>query len=90
MTVTTLPNGQRLQKAKSVPICAKLRSAARRGSCSTLSTASARLANGVKFGRRRKLSEFQRAEAIKRRAAGETLAAIAKSYAVDISTISRL
>jgi hypothetical protein len=33
---------------------------------------------------------FQRAEAIKRRAAGETLASIAKSYAVDISMISRL
>jgi hypothetical protein len=31
-----------------------------------------------------------RAEAIKRRAAGETLADIAKSHAVDISTISRL
>jgi len=30
------------------------------------------------------------AEAIKRRAAGETLASIAKSYAVDISIISRL
>ena len=29
-------------------------------------------------------------EAIKRRAAGETLASIAKSYAVDISMISRL
>jgi hypothetical protein len=32
----------------------------------------------------------QRKEAIKRRAAGETLAEIAKSYAVDISMISRL
>jgi hypothetical protein len=31
-----------------------------------------------------------RKEAIKRRAAGETLAEIAKSYAVDISMISRL
>jgi hypothetical protein len=48
------------------------------------------LANGVKFGRKRKLSDFQRAEAIKRRAAGESLTAIAKSYAVDISMISRL
>ena len=45
---------------------------------------------GVKFGRKPKLSPFQRAEAIKRRAAGETLASIAKSYAVDISMISRL
>jgi DNA invertase Pin-like site-specific DNA recombinase len=48
------------------------------------------MADGVKFGRKPKLSQFQRAEAIKRRAAGETLAAIAKSYAVDISMISRL
>ncbi len=48
------------------------------------------MANGVKFGRKPKLSQYQRAEAIKRRAAGETLAEIARSYAVDISTISRL
>jgi DNA invertase Pin-like site-specific DNA recombinase len=48
------------------------------------------MANGVKFGRKPKLTPHQRAEAIKRRAAGETLADIAKSYAVDISTISRL
>ena len=48
------------------------------------------MAAGVKFGRKRKLSDFQRAEAVKRRAAGETLASIAKSYAVDISMISRL
>jgi DNA invertase Pin-like site-specific DNA recombinase len=48
------------------------------------------MANGVKFGRKRKLSDFQRSEALKRRGAGETLAEIAKSYAVDISTISRL
>src|SRR6185503_9007886 len=45
------------------------------------------MAAGVKFGRKPKLTEFQRAEAIKRRAAGETLASIAKSYAVDISMI---
>jgi DNA invertase Pin-like site-specific DNA recombinase len=48
------------------------------------------LANGVKFGRKRKLSDYQRAEAVKRREAGETLAAIAKSYGVAISMISRL
>src|SRR6476469_6847441 len=47
-------------------------------------------ANGVKFGRKPKLSDFQRAEALKRRAAGETLASIARSYAVDISMNSRL
>jgi DNA invertase Pin-like site-specific DNA recombinase len=48
------------------------------------------MAAGLKFGRKRKLSNFQRAEAIKRRNAGERLADIAKSYAVDISMISRL
>ncbi len=48
------------------------------------------MANGVKFGRKPKLSGFQRAEALKRRAAGETLASIAKTFAVDVSTISRL
>jgi DNA invertase Pin-like site-specific DNA recombinase len=47
------------------------------------------MANGVKFGRKPKLSPYQRAEAIKRRAAGETLASIARSYAVDLSMISR-
>jgi DNA invertase Pin-like site-specific DNA recombinase len=48
-------------------------------------------AAGVKFGRKPKLSDFQRKEAIKRRAKGdETLAEIAKTYAVDISMISRL
>jgi putative transposase len=41
-------------------------------------------------GRKRKLSDYQRAEAIKHRGAGETLAQIAKSYGVDISMISRL
>jgi DNA invertase Pin-like site-specific DNA recombinase len=48
------------------------------------------MAEGVRFGRPRKLSEYQRQEAIRRRDAGETLASIAKSYAVDISMISRL
>src|ERR1700736_6597543 len=48
------------------------------------------MAEGIKFGRKPKLSPFQQSEAIKRRADGETLAAIARSYAVDISTISRL
>jgi hypothetical protein len=40
-------------------------------------------------GRKRKLSDYQRAEAVKRRDAGETLASIAKSYGVDISMIPR-
>ena len=48
------------------------------------------MANGIKFGRKPKLSDYQRKEALKRRAAGETLAEIAKSYAVDVSMISRL
>lgn len=48
------------------------------------------MAAGVKFGRKRKLSDYQRAEAIKRREAGEMLASIAKSYAVNLSMISRL
>jgi DNA invertase Pin-like site-specific DNA recombinase len=48
------------------------------------------MAAGVKFGRKRKLSDYQRSEAIKRRDAGETLGTIAKSYGVDISMISRL
>src|ERR1700756_2919887 len=48
------------------------------------------MAKGIKFGRKPKLSDYQRKEALKRRAAGETLASIAKSYAVDISMISRL
>ena len=46
------------------------------------------MANGVKFGR--KPSDHQRNEAIKRRDAGETLAAIAQSYGVSIAMISRL
>ena len=40
--------------------------------------------------RERTLSNFQRAEAIKRRNTGERLADIAKSYPVNISMISRL
>ena len=48
------------------------------------------MAAGVKFGRKPKLSSYQRAEAVRRRAAGETLKSIAKTYAVDISMISRL
>jgi len=43
------------------------------------------MAAGVKLGRKPKLSPYQRAEAINRRAAGETLASIARSYGVAIS-----
>lgn len=47
-------------------------------------------AAGVKFGRKHKLTPFQRAEALKRRAAGETTTAIAATYGVAHSTILRL
>jgi DNA invertase Pin-like site-specific DNA recombinase len=48
------------------------------------------MAAGVRFGRKPKLSDYQRAEAVKRRAAGEPLAAIAKSYGVSLTMISRM
>jgi DNA invertase Pin-like site-specific DNA recombinase len=47
-------------------------------------------ARGVKFGRPSKLSAHQRQEALQRLAAGETQADIARSYAVDATTIGRL
>jgi DNA invertase Pin-like site-specific DNA recombinase len=48
-------------------------------------------ARGVKFGRPRKLNHHQREEALARLATGdETLADIARTFAVDPSTISRL
>src|SRR3954453_17529055 len=47
-------------------------------------------ANGVRFGRKPKLTAHQRQEAIARRDAGETLVEIARSYNVDQSMISRL
>ena len=48
------------------------------------------MASGVKFGRKRKLSGYQRAEAIRRRAEGEPLAAIARSYGVSVTMVSRM
>src|SRR5262249_32823109 len=45
---------------------------------------------GVKFGRKLKLSQFQIAEALRRRANGEALMEIGRSYGVSHSTISRL
>jgi DNA invertase Pin-like site-specific DNA recombinase len=48
------------------------------------------MAAGIRFGRKPKLSDFQRKEAIARRGNGETLAQIARSYAVSVSMISRL
>ena len=47
-------------------------------------------ARGVRFGRKPALDEFQRQEALKRKAAGETLSDIGRSYNVSHSTISRL
>jgi DNA invertase Pin-like site-specific DNA recombinase len=45
---------------------------------------------GVRFGRNCKLTPHQQAEALARRARGEALVDIARSYAVSHSTISRL
>jgi DNA invertase Pin-like site-specific DNA recombinase len=47
-------------------------------------------ARGVRFGRKPALTANQQAEALARRAAGEACTAIARSYAVSHSTISRL
>jgi DNA invertase Pin-like site-specific DNA recombinase len=47
-------------------------------------------ANGVRFGRKPKLTPHQRAEALQRRGAGETLATVARTYNVSVSMISRL
>jgi DNA invertase Pin-like site-specific DNA recombinase len=46
--------------------------------------------NGVRFGRKPKLTDHQRKEAVARRGNGETLAQIARSYAVSVSMISKL
>jgi DNA invertase Pin-like site-specific DNA recombinase len=48
------------------------------------------MARGVRFGRKPKLTAHQMQEALARRAAGESLTAIARSYNVSHSTISRL
>jgi DNA invertase Pin-like site-specific DNA recombinase len=45
---------------------------------------------GVRFGRKPKLTLHQQQEALARRASGEALVDIARSYAVSHSTISRL
>jgi DNA invertase Pin-like site-specific DNA recombinase len=47
-------------------------------------------ANGVRFGRKPSLTPYQRAEALRRRAAGETLVEIAKLFGVSHMTIARL
>src|SRR5205823_5110714 len=45
---------------------------------------------GVKCGRPRKMTPHQREEALQRLAAGETMADVARTYAVDATTIGRL
>ena len=45
---------------------------------------------GVKLGRKPKLTSQQRAEALARRSAGETLMDIARTYNVSFATISRM
>jgi DNA invertase Pin-like site-specific DNA recombinase len=47
-------------------------------------------ARGVRFGRKPKLTAHQQRGALERRARGEALVDIARSYAVSHSTISRL
>jgi DNA invertase Pin-like site-specific DNA recombinase len=47
-------------------------------------------ARGVRFGRPSKLTPHQRTEALGRLAAGETQADVARTYAVDPTTIGRL
>ena len=47
-------------------------------------------ANGVRFGRKPSLTAYQRAEALRRRAAGETLTSIAQLFGVCHMTIARL
>jgi DNA invertase Pin-like site-specific DNA recombinase len=47
-------------------------------------------AAGVRFGRKPSLTAYQRPEALRRRAAGETLVEIARSFNVSLMTIARL
>jgi DNA invertase Pin-like site-specific DNA recombinase len=47
-------------------------------------------ARGVRFGRKLKLTAHQRQEALQRRASGEPLIEIARTFGVSHSTISRL
>src|SRR6516225_6581393 len=47
-------------------------------------------ANGVRFGRKPSLTAYQRAEALRRRNAGETLTSIAQLFGVSHMTIARL
>jgi DNA invertase Pin-like site-specific DNA recombinase len=47
-------------------------------------------ANGIRLGRKPKLTNFQRQESLERLAAGESQSSIAATYDVDRATISRL
>jgi DNA invertase Pin-like site-specific DNA recombinase len=47
-------------------------------------------ARGVRFGRPRKMTPHQRQEAMRRLAAGETQADVARTYNVDATTVGRL
>jgi len=47
-------------------------------------------ARGTRFGRRPKLNEHQRKEAIRRLGAGESARAVARTFAVHHATVSRL
>jgi len=47
-------------------------------------------ANGVRFGRKPSLTAYQRAEALRKREAGETLTSIAQLFGVSHMTIARL
>lgn len=48
------------------------------------------ISRGVRMGRKPKLTPHQKTEALARRAAGENVTTIARTYAVSHSTISRL
>src|SRR5262249_59166193 len=75
----------RVRRCARSPCPCAVRSARQRNNPTTGEGRKRAMANGVKFGRTRKLSDYQRAEAMKRRAAGETLTSIAKSYGVAVS-----
>jgi DNA invertase Pin-like site-specific DNA recombinase len=47
-------------------------------------------ANGVRFGRPKKMSAYQQAEALKRLKAGEAPSLIGRSYSVSAKTVLRL
>jgi DNA invertase Pin-like site-specific DNA recombinase len=48
------------------------------------------MANGVRFGRKPSLDDYQRQEAMRRKEAGELMVDIARSYKVSRQTIGRL